>query len=218
MRISVQGEQRVRVVPERAELHLSITLQGTARERVIADVTSIANQVGGELVALQASGAVERSAVEPLRTYASRKNPASPERVTATVAARADFVDFEALGRYTAELAGRTGIQLGWVRWSLTDATADRLRDECIEGAVHRARARAEAMARAAGASAIEISEIADPGLLGGGESQTMLGGGREMVALASRGMAMDEAAAVEIRPEEIEVGAQLQVRFVTVD
>jgi len=216
MQISVQGEQRVRVAPERAELHLSVTRQGPDRARVVAAVTATANQVGRELGALQASGAVERYAIEPLRTYSSKKTPSSAERITASVDARVTFADFEALGRYTADLGGRTGVQLSWVRWSLTDATADRLRDECIAGAIGRARDRASSMARAAGADDIEIVEIADPGLLSGGETRTMLGGGRELSAMAARGLAMEEAEAVEIRPEEIEVGAQLQVRFVT--
>ncbi len=218
MQISVQGEQRVRVAPERAELHLSVTKQGTDRARIVADVTENANRLAGELDALKASGAVEKFAVEPLRTYAWKKNPASAERITATVDARVTFADFEALGRFSAELGNRAGIQLGWVGWSLTDATADRLRDECIAGAVGRARERAASMARAAGAGDLEIVEIADPGMLSSAEARTMLGGGRDMIAMSARGMKMDEPDAVEIRPEEIEVGAQLQVRFVTAD
>jgi uncharacterized protein YggE len=217
MQITVQGEQRVRVAPERAELHLSVTQQGTDRARVVADVTENANGLSRDLDALTASGAVERFAVEPLRTYAWKKNPASAERITATVDARVTFADFEALGRFTADLGNRGGVQLGWVGWSLTDATADRLRDECIAGAVGRARDRAASMARAAGAGALEIVEIADPGMLAVGEARTMLGG-RDMVAMSARGMKMAEPEAVEIRPEEIEVGAQLQVRFVTAD
>lgn len=217
MQISVQGDQRVRVAPERAELFLNVTEEGTDRSKVIAAVTAAANRVAGELAEATTAGTVESHVVEPLRIHAWRKNRTSAERVTATVGVRATFVDFEALGRSTADLAGRPGVQLGWVRWFLTDATADRLRDECIAGAVDRARSRAEAMARAAGAGEIEIVEIADPGLLGTADAQTMFGGREKLFAARAMGMSAEAAPEpVEIRPEDIEVAAQLQLRFVT--
>ena len=140
MQISVQGEQRVRVAPERADLSLAASQEGTDRAKVVADVTAAANEIGRELEAFKAAGVVERYSVQAMRTYAWKKGPHSPERITASVDITARFVDFAALGGYTAEAAARTGVRLGWVNWALTDATADRLRDECIAGAVARAR------------------------------------------------------------------------------
>jgi uncharacterized protein len=213
MQISVQGVQQVRVAPERAELSLAASLEGTDREKVIADVTAAANEIGRELEAFKAVGAVERYSVQPLRTSAWKKGSNSPERVTASVEINARFSDFEALGRYTAEAAARTGVRLGWVNWVLTDATADRLRDECIAGAVARARQRAEAMARAAGAGAIEITEVADLGMLGVPEARMIFDGGMRSMAMAAK--AAPEPVAVV--PQEVEIGAMLQLRFVTV-
>lgn len=213
MQISVQGEQRVRVAPERAELSLSASQEGTDRARVIADVTAAANEIGRDLEALKTAGAVERYSVQAMRTYAWKKGPNSPERVTASVEISARFSDFEALGRYTADAAARVGVRLGWVNWVLTDATADRLRDECIAGAVARARQRAEAMARAAGAGEIAITEVADPGMLGVPEARMMFDGGLRTMAMAAKG-APEPVAVV---PEEIEIGALLQLRFVSV-
>lgn len=215
MQISVQGEQRVRVAPERAKLSLAVSQEGADRATVIADATAAANLIGRELEALKASGAVERYSVAPLRTYAWKKGPHSPERVTASVDVTARFADFEVLGTYTAEAAARVGVRLGWVNWELTDATADRLRDECIAGAVARARQRAEAMARAAGAGEITIVEVADPGMLGAPESRQMFDGGPRLLAASARGAAAPEPVAVV--PQEIEIGALLQLRFVTV-
>lgn len=215
MQISVSGEQRVRVAPERAEVSLRVTQEGADRAQVIAEVTAFANKIGRELDELKAGGVVETFSVQPLQTYAWKPRRGSAERVTATVELQATFTDFEVVGRWTAETGGATGVQLGWVRWTLTDATADRLRDECIAGAVARATQRAEAMARAAGAGAIEISEIADPGLLGAGDSMTTFDA--PVMAMMSRSGKAAEPEAVAIVPEEIEIGAQLQLRFVTV-
>ena len=217
MQISVEGRQQVTVAPERADLSLTVVLEGAERDKVIRDVTAIANQIGREVEQLEHAGAAERHTVQPLRVHAWKKNRTSPERVTASVDLQITFTDFEALGRYSADLGGRDGVRLGWVNWSLTDATADRLSDECIEGAVARARQRAEAMARAAGAGAIEITEIAAPGLLGAPEArQSFADFARPMAAMAARGKMVDEPEAVQVVPQDIEIGAQLQLRFAT--
>lgn len=217
MQISVRGEQHVRVAPERAELSLTLVEEGTARERVVAEVTAAANRAGREIDDLVRAGVVERYNVQPLSTYAWKKDARSAERVRASVDIGITFSDFEALGRYAAELGGRPGVRLGWVRWTLTDATAERLQDECIAGAVERARRRAEAMARAAGAGPIEIVEIADPGLLSAPEAMVSLDARAPMFALAKGAGKAEEPEAVQIVPEEIEIGAQLQLRFKTV-
>ena len=212
MQLSVQGEERVKVAPERAELNLAVSAEGADRARVVAEVTTAANRVAAELGELRDKGLVERFSVRPLQTYAFRPGRTAAQRFTATVDATAVFTDFEVLGSYTSELAVRPEARLGYVRWFLTDETARRLQDECLAGAVQRARTRAEAMARAAGAGAVEIVEIADPGLLGAAESTMGLGGAPRMFALA-KGV-RDEAEPVMIVPEQIEVGAALQLRF----
>lgn len=217
MQISVSGEQRTSVAPERAELSITVSEEGTDRPAVVAKATAAANLLAGDLSALKESGAVERFSVEPLRTYAWRPKR-TLERFTASVELSACFADFEALGRFAADAGERPGVGLGWVNWTLTDATADRLRDECIDGAVARARQRAEAMARAAGAGAIEIVEIADPGLLGDVGSMQDLAAAPMMASMKRRGarMADEGAEAVQIVPQDIEIGAQLQLRFTT--
>lgn len=211
MQISVMGEQRVRVAPERAVAHLTVTIEGNDRSTAVAEATAAANGIKAELDALKGSAAVETFAIEPLRTWSWRPSERAAERFSANVEVRATFADFDALGHYAADVAGRRGVQLGWVEWALTDATADRLRDECIAGAVKGARERAEAMARAAGAGAIEITEIADPGMLAGPEMR--------MASAAAKGYGgrgMDAAEPVQIVPEELEIGAALQLRFST--
>lgn len=213
MQISVNGDQQVRVAPERAEVSLTVRSEGTDRAKVIAEATASANEIGRELEAFKASDAVERYTVQPLRTYAWKKNRTSAERFTASVSVVMTFTDFEELGRYTADLGGRPLVSLSWVNWLLTDATANRLRDECIAGAVERARQRAEAMAKAAEAGPIEIIEIADPGMLSMPSARMDFGGGmRGAYAMAAKA----EPEAVQIVPEEIEIGASLQLRFAT--
>lgn len=217
MQISVSGEQHVKAAPERAELALSVTSEGPDRAALLAEVTAAANQIHQEMSALHDGGSVERFSMQPLRTYSWRRNRSAAERVTASVDLTASFSDFEALGRYTADLGARNLVRLGWVNWTLTDATADRLRDECIAGAVLRARHRAKAMARAAGAGPIEIVEIADPGLMGSSEAKVMFSDRRTMSGMARQAMIdRPEPEVVQVVPQEIEIGAQLQLRFTT--
>lgn len=211
MLISVSAEKTVRVAPERAELNLSVEFTGPDRARAVADATATAQAV---VASLKEAG-VERPTVDALRTYTSQQGRA--QRVTATVGVRALFTDLENLGRVVADLAEREGVRLGWVSWSLSEATENRLRDECIAGAVQRGRERAEAMARAAGASEIEITEIADPGMLGAAEVQSHLEG-RPMMAMARSAKAGGDVVPdpLEVVPSDVTIGAQLQLRFVT--
>lgn len=213
MQISVSGEQHVRVPPERADLNLAASLEGSDRAALTRRVSEAVAGLTDELTALREAGAIERFSVQPLRVFSWKANRIG-QRVHVTADLAVTFVDFEELGRFTAEVGRRDGVRLGGVSWRLTDETADRLRDECIAGAVARATKRAEAMARAAGKDAVEIVEIADPGLLG--DAAVAMPVAYAAAAFKPRGAAVPEDEGFEVIPEDIEIGALLNLRFVT--
>ncbi len=213
MQISVSGEQHVRVPPERADLNLAASLEGSDRAALTRRVSEAVAGLTDELTALREAGAIERFSVQPLRVFSWKANRIG-QRVHVTADLAVTFVDFEELGRFTAEVGRRDGVRIGGVDWRLTDESADRLRDECIAGAVARATKRAEAMARAAGKDAVEIVEIADPGLLG--EAAIAFGAPVAGAAFRARGAAAPDDSGFEVIPEDIEIGALLNLRFVT--
>lgn len=213
MQISVSGEERRQIDPERAEVHLTVSREGADRARVVGDATALANALAAELAELQQAGAVTRHVVQPLHTSVWRRTRRSAEEFTASVDLTATFADFEELGRRTGDWATREGVRLGWVRWFVTRETTRRITDECIAGAVERARERAGAMARAAGAGELEIVEIADPGLLGTPESTMHFAAAPRMMAMARSAGAADEEP-VRIEPEPVEIAVTLQLRF----
>ena len=65
---------------------------------------------------------------------------------------------------------------------------------------------------------AIEITEVADPGLLGTPEARMDFGGDTRVYAMAASMKGGAEPESVKVVPEEIEIGAQLQLRFRSVE
>lgn len=207
MIIVVGGSHEVRHAPERAVVHLSVAQEGNVRTTVLAAVSEAANVLKRELDALASAGRVERVVVEPPRTW-SWKPRRQQERFSATVEVRVTFTDLEALGPFAADAGSRPLVRLGGVGWELTDATRRRLQDDAIAAAIARARERAEAMARAAGAGDLRVLKITDPGLM------DAPGAGVARYAMAAMSRGGEDAAPVEIVPEDVSIDVSVQVRF----
>lgn len=213
MHITVQGAHRVRVRPDLADLRLTALAESGTRERAIAEATRTANALADSLAAL--SGVV-RHTVDPIRVsswYPTDQNGRRlAERVSAQVGLGATFTDFEQLADFTARAGSLAGVQLGGVAWSVTPETRDRLEAEVLAEAIDRARRRALAMAHADGGGEVEILDISDPGLLGGGGDAPVA---REAMFRA-KGMA--DVGGVDVVPEDVEVAEVVHVRFRVVE
>lgn len=216
MNITVQGTHRVRVRPERALLHLMALAESGSRDGAVDDATRTANRLGDELEAL--SG-VEKRTLEPLRVHAWRPSDQNgrllAERVSAQVELTATFSDFDQLADFTARAGALPGVQVGGVEWSVTDETRDRLEAVVLERAIARARARALAMAASDGAGDVEITDIADPGLLAGGPEPTTVGG-PQFRALAAE--AAGAGGELNLLPQDVEIFETVHVRFRVVE
>ncbi|MGJ5591731.1 SIMPL domain-containing protein, partial [Micrococcus lylae] len=127
-----------------------------------------------------------------------------------SVAVTAVFTDASVLGERVSEWALRPPLEIGWVDWQLTDATHRELEESALTEAVADARRRAQVMATAAGASEVRGLEVADPGLLSGGEAAQDSGVRFARAYAANGGHSGDGFAVV---PEDVTVEAAVDVR-----
>ena len=218
MKITVQGSHRTWVAPERARLSLSASAESGSRERAVSDASTLGNDLAADLNGLVGAG-VQSCSVDPVTVHEWRPTDQNGRRLAVRVQAQVNleavFTDFGALAAFSAAAGVRDGVRLGWVHWYLTDETAAQSEEGAIGQAIARARSRALAMARADGASDVEIEEISDPGLMGA--ALAMDAGAPAPRAM--RAMALTESAPeVDVTPSDIEVSATVQVRFTTVD
>lgn len=215
MKITVRGEHKLRRAPELAHLSVASTAESGSRSRAVADATRAAQRLADDLASL---AGVERYSVEPVRVNSSWPSDGQgrrlPERVVASVNLTADFTDFEQLAAFTARAGAMDAVRVGWVGWSLTDATGERLEEEALTAAIASARRRALAMARAEGADAVEVEEISDPGLLSDSGALADAGPLAFASPMAARSSAPE---LLEIVPQDVEVVAAVHVRFRTV-
>lgn len=220
MLIAVQGSHRVQVRPERATLFFMVMTEAGSRDRALAEATRSANALAAQLGEL---AGVESHSVSPVRVNTWRPSDQNgrrlAERVTAQVDLTAVFADFDALAAFTARAGSTAGVQLGGVTWSITDETRDRIEAEVLTAAIARARRRALVMARAEGASEVEVVDIADPGLLGDGEPRFEVAAAYGARSLKSdEGDEGDEGGGVDVVPEDVEVSETVHVRFQVVE
>lgn len=216
MHITVQGAHSITIPPQRADLHFGVETEAGSREKAIKATTATAEALGATLAGL--SG-VESHSVGPLRVHSWRPTDAQgrpqAERVTARVDLTGVFSDFEQLSSFAIEAGGRAGVQLGWVAWSVTDEERARVQADVLGRAIGQARARALAIAEADGGGDVEILEVADPGLLGGGDVTPAYAQEK------FRAMAMSSdtgASALNIVPEDVDVTEVVHVRFRVVE
>lgn len=220
MLITVQGTHSVRVPPERATVHLTASAESGSRDKAVSDAARTANRVAETWASAKDDG-LESYVVEPVRVHAWRPSDVNgrrlAERVSATVELSATFTDFAVLASFVTDAASRTGLQVGWVQWSLTEATRERVEAGLLTEAIAKARTRAQAMAAAEGEPDIEVVEVADPGLLGDMGAGTS---GPGFYGASARALKADAGGGEQVDPvpEDIELSASVHVRFRAVD
>jgi hypothetical protein len=123
-----------------------------------------------------------------------------------------DVEDFTRLGGLIGELVG-VGARVQGPEW-LVDPTNVAYED-ARSRAAEDARRRADAYASALGLRTMGVSWVAEPGLRKGGEATTPLGGAMpgSLMSLA-RGGGADEEDVIDVSPDEIRIGAQVEVGF----
>lgn len=217
--ITVQGSSSIKHAAERATVGITISHDGPARDKVFAETTKISETITTALKGLldPASGPVVAWSSDRVSVWSDRpwnnEGAQLPLVYHATIGVRASFSDFDALARWVETVATTSGVTVGSIDWELLDATRDALLDEVRTKAVQDAATKALVYARAAGLTQVTATAIADPGLLSSPDGPPVaLGGGAPRMFAAK---AMSDSAALAFTPDELEIIAQVDARFV---
>lgn len=210
--ITVRGEHELRVAPERATVHLSVTADGADREAVAERTLAAAEPIREGIMMRQGSGAVTEWTSQRLSVFADRPWNSDGRQLSpvyrATIDFTATFSDVSEMSLWATGISLEDGVSIGHVDWHLTAETEAEIEREVAAMAVGVAVSRARAYAAALGLHEVTPLEIADRGLLTAEVSP------RGPVAMRGASLAMDAAAPMQFQGEEITVSAIVEGRF----
>lgn len=218
MQITVVGHAHASLRPERATLSMRLGLEGTDKQAVLRDTTTLVKGFTAVIEQLKAMNPSPTtwSSVAAIGTRSWRpwtdKNVTPPMRHSAECLVKMKFHDFEALSRFIDQWGGRSGVTISGVEWSLTEGHRRLEEEKVLAEAVRQAHARATTMARAAGQQAVIFLELADRGLLNDSPGP----GGPMAYAASMRGGGPNESEGITIAPEDVELDATVHARFST--
>ena len=214
--ITVRGEFTRRYPAERATLLTSVAFDGEDRESVVALASAGAEELREHLTTLKANGAIATWSSDRVQVWAERpwnSEGMQLDPVThAQVSLRAVFTDFDELGRFLTDFATTTGVTLQHIEWELSDATRTTATAEVRSRAVKDAVAKATVFAQSIGLGTVRATALADPGMLGDQATPTFTGGYEPRMLKASD---TGTGPALEVNPEDIEVTAFIDARFI---
>jgi hypothetical protein len=218
--ITVRGSFAASLPPERGTVHASIGYEGPSMEpvytRVARDLevvqTSVAELKHGD------DAAVTWWSAERLRTWSIRPWNQDGKQLPlvhhARVGIEVKFRDFAALSDWVGEHVTNTGgFHVTNIEWALTVKRGDELIRQVREGAVHDAMERAQLYADALGLGKISPVAIADAGMLVANLRPN--GGHGQAHTVARAGLEAGHGSGVELLPDDIEVAASVDARFV---
>ncbi len=218
--ITVRGSYSAFLPPERGTVRASLGFEGPQMQpvydRVVRDLEAVKASV--EPLHDPQRGPVTWWATRHVSTWARRPwhkdGTQLPLVHHARVGIEVKFRDFAALSRWVGGHVERTdGFSLEGVEWALTEARKLELAREVRARAVRDAAERAQAYADALDLGAVRPIALADAGMLGNGLHP--MGGGVEAAAFRRGGGATDNDAELALAPEDIEVAAVVDGRFV---
>ena len=215
--ITVRGSFSAFQPPERGTVRASIAYEGPDMGTVYDRVAHDLGVVRASITRLQSvdPAPVTWWSAEQLRTWSQRPWHKDGKQLPmvhhASVGVEVKFRDFAVLSQWVGEHIGGTGgFSVGQVIWALTAARRDALIADARTRAVHDAAARAQQYADALELGAVRPVAIADAGMLGLQLHPEGGSGGTFVRAAASPAGGGD----VELLPEDIEVAATVDARF----
>lgn len=211
--ITVRGENEARVAPERAVAHVSVTADGPERGAVVERIAALATPVREDLAARKAAGSLTDWSSQRVSVWSERPWNNEGRQLAlvhhASVELTATFTDFMVLSDWLNGLAERDGLQVGAVEWLLSPETRSRVERDVATAAVAVAVERATAYAGAIGLTTVTPVEIADLGLLTGGQE-----GAPSPRMFAKAAMDSGGSPAIDFQPDDIVVSAAVEARF----
>jgi uncharacterized protein YggE len=216
---TVRGSHSAFQPPERGTAQVTLAFQGSALQpvydRVAADLEAVKTSV--QELHDPASGPVTWWATQHVRTWAERPWNQDGKQLPlvhhASVGVQVKFRDFARLTTWVGQLVtAAEGFRLDGVVWALTEAHRIELERTVRTRAVQDAARRAQEYAAALGLGPVQPVAVADAGMLSQGISP-MGGGGGAFMRMAAKDAA--GGAELELSPEDIEVSAEVDARFV---
>ncbi|MBM7518898.1 SIMPL domain-containing protein [Nocardioides nitrophenolicus] len=217
---TVRGSHSAFQSPERGTAHVTLAFQGPALQPVY-------DRVAGDLDAVRASiqelhdpaqGPVTWWSTQQVRTWAQRPWNKDGKQLPlvhhASVGVRVKFRDFARLATWVGRLVSSAdGFRLDGVEWALTEARRVELERAVRTHAVQDAVRRAQEYADALGLGQVRPVAVADAGMLSQGISPMGGGGPAGFMRMAAKDSG--GGAELELAPEDIEVSAEVDARFV---
>ena len=207
--------------PERGTAMVTLGFEGPKMQpvydRVVRDLDAVKRSV--EPLHRPDVGPVTWWSTKHIRTWANRPWNQDGKQLPlvhhASVGLEVKFSDFAALATWVGQhVAGTQGFSLDGVVWALTEANRSELERVVRTRAVQDAARRAQEYADALGLGRVRPVAVADAGMLGSGIGP-IGGGGAPHLRLASAAKDAAGGAELELSPEDIEVAAEVDARFV---
>ena len=215
--ITVQGRFSSFSPPERATVRLSVGFEGADREPVFSETVAASSTVRSLVSALHspADGPVTWWSSDSIQVWSSR--PWSQDGVQlppvfhSRVGFSVKFRDFAAMAEWIERVAVLDGVTVGDIAWALTEGRKTAVIAEVRSRAVKDAVAKASVYAQSIGLGSVRAVALADPGMLGDRVGASEDGGVHPMSRLMATGAALE----LSLTPEDIEVDAVVDARFV---
>ena len=210
--INVRGSHTVTLPPERATVHASLAMEGPDPEPVFRAVEATLADITRSIASLHhpKRGPVTWYSVEQVRMSAHR--PWNSDGIqlplvhSASVTITAKFSDFDELAKWVSANAGADGLGISHIDWALTEAKRTDVERRTRQKAVRDAKRRAQDYADALDLGSVRVRSISDPGT-------------SRPVAAKRMAMMADGAGggtpALTLRPEDVEIGAEVEATFV---
>lgn len=214
--ITVRGTGAGRRAAQRAIVTVRCEFQGDDREQVVELATAAATEVAASLTELSGptAGAVTSWSAERLNAWTERPYaPDSGPRTLihhASVTTSATFVDFTVFAEWIVSRASDEAVTVESIAWDLRPEERARMMSEVRAAAVVDAVSTARVYAEALGLSTVRAVAVADPGLLGGAESNAMA----ERVPVAFARASGSATPGLSFVPEDIVVSVVVEARF----
>ncbi|MGV0607429.1 SIMPL domain-containing protein [Mycolicibacterium sp. XJ1904] len=216
--ITVRGSFSAFHPAERGTAYVVVGYEGPEMEPVYQRVARELESVKSVVAALKQSGAVTWWSAEHLRTWSERPwnkdGKLLPLVHHTSVGLEVKFRDFGELSRWVGQgIANFDGFRLQGVRWALTSKRREQLIAQARTRAVHDATARARHYAEALGLKKVRPISLADAGML----TPQLHPIGDEVTGYVRAG-ATPGASDVELVPNDIQLSAAVDARFIAED
>ena len=215
--ISVQGHHSAWYPAERARVIVSIGFDGPDREPMFEAATASLDVVRATVESLfdKSAGPITWWSADSVRVWSQRPWHQDGTQLDpvhyAALDLTAKFKDFEALSRWIESVVAIPGVNVGSIEWTLTESRQTSVLAEVRSRAVKDAVSKASVYAQSIGLGSVTATAIADPGMLGDARS-TAEPYDRMMM---KSGIGSTDSASLALKPEDIEVSASVDARFV---